>query len=612
MAGKNILELRLPWKWDHLNISYTFLTDFAYYFSETQRNTFSPFHEFSIAQQDIAESIFAHIQTFTNLQFNKVTQTSTQVGDIALARGTVAGNGVVLPGHGTLFQPGSDGDLWMRHNLSDQLFRQTLLHEIGHALGLSHPAFTGEERGLSYTVMQQDPSVGDPLIPFPSTFMLYDIAVLQNLYGARAHNTGNDVYAYGSSPVRLTIWDTGGTDTLSAVGSSTGAFINLNAGTFSTILNDPNFGPTLHADNIAIAFDVSIEKAVGSSVADIIVGNEVGNTINAGDGNDLIFGDEVTARAIITGNLNYRNWVFVEGFWDRGQYQSYGTTDASDKDVLFGEGGEDHVFAGQGDDEVDGGTGNDFLDGGQGKDIALYDGVTGAVNITQLRPADVPDGVQANGSPVFRVSFKRDGNGEADRLRDFELAQFGDGIQRVVAEGDFNIGQGGYLRIDGGDGSNILDFSKAVEVVTSVETIDGVEHTTFGNIAVTGFETIVGSADNDELRMGDGDQKIYGGGGYDILSGGAGNDILDGGGGDDVLEGGAGGDTFIIGLSGEGGEVILDADASDRLFIRLSTITGSDPENSAEAEQLVPITGGFFLYAAWEQPPGATLATHSA
>ena len=439
--------MRHGWQWGN-DITFTFLNALPEYWIPSYLNNPQLFQEFSLNHQGYTLSIITHIQTFANINFTYI-HPADGTGDIALGRGSVLGGGVtgdgVTPGHG--------GDIWIRYNRPENLFYSTLMHEFGHSLGLRHPvnnfsSLSFNEQNLSYTVMHDGP--GDALLPAPRTFMLYDIALLQNMYGAREYNNGNNIYAYGSISVRETIWDTGGDDTISAAGSAKAALINLNEGTFSSILDIEGYSIGVPPNNIAIAFDVTIERAIGSSNSDLIIGNRVANNVNAGGGNDTIFGDEIAARATISADSTFRGEFFGPEFWFRGQYQSYGTTDASDNDVLFGESGEDYVFAGEGDDEVDGGADNDFLDGGPGKDLALYDGITGNVNITRLAPGSVPQDVAPNTLPVFQVAFNRSGATETDGLRDFETIKFDDGTQRVLIEGPLNILKGSSLLIDGG------------------------------------------------------------------------------------------------------------------------------------------------------------------
>lgn len=71
---------------------------------------------------------------------------------------------------------------------------------------------------------------------------------------------------------------------------------------------------------------------------------------------------------------------------------------------------------------------------------------------------------------------------------------------------------------------------------------------------------------DDILFGGGGDDKLYGGGGSDYLGGGSGNDRLDGGvgEGDDVLDGGSGDDRFLY-AKGDGDDVVMGGEGKDTI-----------------------------------------------
>ncbi len=215
---------------------------------------------------------------------------------------------------------------------------KTLMHEVGHMLGLKHPGkynanadddityidnaefrqdtlrYTmmsyfreDEDRSFSnwgerrYTTSSGKLEVDKDGQPFyrpneSSTPMLMDILAIQTRYGADpTTRTGDDTYGFGSAipgrpmynfavnpnPV-LAIYDAGGTDTLNASGYSAAQLINLNPGTFSNIGGLTN--------NIAIAFNTLIENAVGGSGRDTIIGNEIANVLDGGAGFDILTG----------------------------------------------------------------------------------------------------------------------------------------------------------------------------------------------------------------------------------------------------------------------------------------------------------------------------------
>lgn len=174
-----------------------------------------------------------------------------------------------------------EGDVWINPapvsglQLEDGFYgMQTLVHETGHALGLSHPGDydASDEGELSYaladyyqdsrqyTVMSYWDSyeTGARHIDwatmryvYSTTPLVHDIAAIQAIYGVdTTTRTGDTTYgfnftadladrtAFQLAPNKLapvfTIWDAGGVDTLDLSGYETPSYIDLTPGSFSS------------------------------------------------------------------------------------------------------------------------------------------------------------------------------------------------------------------------------------------------------------------------------------------------------------------------------------------------------------------------------------------
>lgn len=128
--------------------------------------------------------------------------------------------------------------------------------------------------------------------------------------------------------------------------------------------------------------------------------------------------------------------------------------------------------------------------------------------------------------------------------------------------------------IDGGEGRDFLqaDFQNLATGLTLVmDTTPGATTIASNGTTITNVEAIqvTGTAHDDTLGGGDGDDYLYGEGGDDSLGGGRGDDVLVGGAGDDDLDGGDG-DDWLSDTSGD--NTLAGGDGNDTF----STSAGAD------------------------------------
>lgn len=262
-----------------------------------------------------------------NLSFSEVSDTRSNVGDIRVAWTSAAyGISTGEQAWGWAGYPGawpSAGDVWISARGSDTASQswaagsynfEALMHELGHALGLKHPfedsptlaksLDTRQYTLMSYTNPSNNvyPSAGyvDGKYTWlsyyvnPETPMVLDIAAMQYLYGANTqYNSGDTTYTFDpSKPFFKTIWDGGGTDTISLSNYTLSNTIDLTPGSYSTLRIAPpsnTGGATTTYDGsnaLGIAYGAIIENAIGGSGDDTLIGNSANNQLTGGKGND--------------------------------------------------------------------------------------------------------------------------------------------------------------------------------------------------------------------------------------------------------------------------------------------------------------------------------------
>jgi serralysin len=374
-GAQRLLQPNSSWTYNNnltTEITYGFRSNAPTY-NTSQHNQQNSFERVSISEMAMVREALSAWSNVANIKFVEVntggyTDAATMLFGNYISRTDGSNGFAYYPSSKNTAPSSREGDVWL-NNYDGSFFNvqrgkydfATMLHEIGHALGLSHPGDYNAGSGITltyannaefredtrqYTVMSyfQASELGaDHGSQYTKTPLLLDMIAIQQIYGFNTTgSSGDDIYGFsstrgptylltdGSDKAVFSIWDSGGVDMLDVSQYTSNQKISLVDASFSDI-----GGLT---KNISIAAGAVVENARGGSGDDIITGNYTGNSLWGGSGDDQLNG-------------------------------------GSGNDRLYGEDGNDILVGGRGDD---------VMDGGAGSDIAAYLAIRGDYSVSKL------------------------------------------------------------------------------------------------------------------------------------------------------------------------------------------------------------------------------------
>ena len=429
---RNVDAALIGSKWGITNLTYSFPTSGSNYNGKTyDSNGVSLYHiDLGPLQQAAARAAFAQVAAATGLTFTEITDTDTVHANFRISQ---SADQDVPSAYGNFPSDtkGVAGDIWFGR--SNQPYYDlaakgswgfsTILHEIGHTLGLKHghqdytnsdlsfyfgttprygtQALTPDRDGQAWSLMTYTPApftnsnFAGEKVNQPQSYMQYDLAALQYLYGANySTNAGDSVYTFSQTTgemfingvgqgapsgnkIFMTIWDGGGNDTINVSNYTTGVTIDLRPGEFSTfdqaqLANSLAYQglTSLAPGNIAMSLLYNndgrslIENATGGAGNDVFIGNTANNILDGGAGSDGVVFTNTTGVTVILNDTGADVVVTHDGETDilRSIENIVGT---SGNDTLVGNSENNTLTGGTGGtDTLSGGAGDDRLIGG--------------------------------------------------------------------------------------------------------------------------------------------------------------------------------------------------------------------------------------------------------
>ncbi|MDP2680327.1 MAG: M10 family metallopeptidase C-terminal domain-containing protein [Rhodoferax sp.] len=269
---------------------------------------FTPFNEL---QKLFSKQALVYISSVLNLSF-------VEVADVDSANTISFGNNVQVASAGYAVYPNSSSvgsDVFISSTAANLAPAEgdysalTLIHELGHALGLKHPFAEADAVGVQgegpFLLTSEDSttwtveSYNSSPAQYHLAYSPLDIAALQYLYGPSATaRVGDDSYAISATSSNF-VWDGAGLDTLDASALTQAVTLYLTPGYWGFV--GSKTATITEPGQVTVNFGTLIENVTGGSGSDVLYGNSADNRLVGNAGNDTLDGGDGHDQAVYAG-----------------------------------------------------------------------------------------------------------------------------------------------------------------------------------------------------------------------------------------------------------------------------------------------------------------------
>ena len=555
--NQNISSNLSSYGWNGSNITYSFPTASSQYGTSGTYPDSAPFNNLSAlsaAQMTDTVRAFGLISSYSNLTFTQITETDTTHATIRLANSST-------PPTAYAYYPSNaatGGDVFFGatgRNPAVGNFDsgQAVLHEIGHAMGLKHGQDTGtygvtsaDRLDIEFSLMNYPNYIGSregyaTASSSTQSYMMYDIAALQYMYGANFSKTGaNETYQWSaatgqqsvngaglptpfSNRIFETIWTGGSNSTYDLSNFAQNQVDDMNPGSWMRFSDSqladlaangtPGPGKVLARGNVynALLYNGDqrslIRNLKTGSGNDTITGNDTDNVINAGAGNNVVDGgagsntiDYSTSSAKVRVDLAAGNAAHDNGQNDSiTNFQNAIGSDFGDR--LYGTAGNNLFTLGTGANIVYGEGGSDTVDYSRSNSV-LYVDLGGRYSTH-------------DGNTDYLIGISNASGNNASGNRFYGTA--GNNVFSLGTGSNIVYGQGGTDTADYTRSSSALYVDLAGRYANHdgvTDNLIGISNTVANNASGSRF---YGTAGDNVFSLGTGSSIVYGEGGNDSV-----------------------------------------------------------------------------------------------